>query len=270
MEREDNVYEKAEGTEEIATAKTENTAVMPNGGNASAVPEKFKDVDALARAYAALQAEFTRRSQRLKELERQTENSKENREERSGAEKLRKNAQARKHAAKAFDEFVANVEGSDDRNGLKNLGPEEKAKPSEDTSDDPINIAKTATVSVEETAERAAEDRSQESVGAEEGKGNIPKAPVVAEGISESARQPVAESGSAASLSQEELYQTVTKNEKVRLRIIGEYLASIGRNGVPLTTGNAGTLTTPPLRARSIGAAGNMALQYLKTPFGKE
>lgn len=37
---------------------------------AAAVPEKFKDVQTLVKAYTDLQAEFTRRSQRLKELEK--------------------------------------------------------------------------------------------------------------------------------------------------------------------------------------------------------
>lgn len=36
---------------------------------AAAVPEKFKDVKTLVKAYTDLEAEFTRRSQRLKELE---------------------------------------------------------------------------------------------------------------------------------------------------------------------------------------------------------
>ena len=38
-----------------------------------ALPPKFKDVSALAEAYNALQAEFTRRCQRLKELEMRAE-----------------------------------------------------------------------------------------------------------------------------------------------------------------------------------------------------
>ena len=41
----------------------------------SALPPKFKDVSALAEAYNALQAEFTRRCQRLKELEMRAEES---------------------------------------------------------------------------------------------------------------------------------------------------------------------------------------------------
>lgn len=272
MEIEENVYAKETGTEEVATAKKgDNTAETPNGGNASAVPEKFKDVDALARAYAALQSEFTRRSQRLKELERRAENFKEDRQERSGAEKLRKNAQVRKLAAKEFDEFVAKTEGSDDRNGQKDLKPaEDFAVPPKGESEKTTNAAEAETVSTEGTATKATEDRSRESAGAEEKQGNFSSMSVNAEESSGTARQPVAESGSAALLSHEELYQTVNNNESVRLRIIGEYLASIGRNGAPLTTGNAGTLTTPPLRAKSIGDAGNMALRYLKAPFEKE
>lgn len=41
---------------------------------ASTLPEKFKDVNALYKAYLALQAEFTRRCQRLKELETKADN----------------------------------------------------------------------------------------------------------------------------------------------------------------------------------------------------
>ena len=44
---------------------------------ASGAPDlgKFKNVEALARAYRELEAEFTRRSQRLKELEKRADNS---------------------------------------------------------------------------------------------------------------------------------------------------------------------------------------------------
>ncbi|MDE6690974.1 MAG: hypothetical protein K2K04_03305 [Clostridia bacterium] len=49
-------------------AVTADTAEADNG-NAAAVTGKFRDVKALLEAYQALEAEFTRRSQRLKELE---------------------------------------------------------------------------------------------------------------------------------------------------------------------------------------------------------
>lgn len=50
--------------EENETTKEEQPLV--------ALPEKFKSVDALVRAYETLEAEFTRRSQRLKTLEEQS------------------------------------------------------------------------------------------------------------------------------------------------------------------------------------------------------
>lgn len=56
----DNLDEKTGATAE--TAEAENRV-------AATVPEKFENVETLAKAYTALEAEFTRRSQRLKELE---------------------------------------------------------------------------------------------------------------------------------------------------------------------------------------------------------
>ena len=98
MDKEENVYEDTTPAEGVAEAKVEE---------ASTVLGKFKDVSALERAYEHLQAEFTRRSQKLRELEKEVENFKE--AEASGAEKLRKNAKARKEAAKQFDAFVADM-----------------------------------------------------------------------------------------------------------------------------------------------------------------
>ena len=61
MKEEENVYEE--------TTRSEDATAV-EGEKASTVPGKFKDVDALVRAYSSLQAEFTRRSQKLKELEK--------------------------------------------------------------------------------------------------------------------------------------------------------------------------------------------------------
>lgn len=49
--------------------ETANTAEAEKREEIAAGPKKFKDVQALIDAYTALEAEFTRRSQRLKELE---------------------------------------------------------------------------------------------------------------------------------------------------------------------------------------------------------
>ena len=100
METEDNVYTTLAQTEEIAEAK-ENGALTVLG--------KFKDVGALARAYESLQAEFTRRSQRLRQLEKESENFKMSKEP-SGAEKLRKAAKTKREERKEFDAFIEEFE----------------------------------------------------------------------------------------------------------------------------------------------------------------
>ena len=56
----DNLTENMQVTADTAEAEKEDTA---------AVLGKFKDVKTLMKAYSDLEAEFTRRSQRLKELE---------------------------------------------------------------------------------------------------------------------------------------------------------------------------------------------------------
>ncbi|MDE6597422.1 MAG: hypothetical protein K2K60_02150 [Clostridia bacterium] len=59
----DNLTENERATAETAEAE--------KGENAAAVLGKFKDVQTLMKAYSDLEAEFTRRSQRLKELEKE-------------------------------------------------------------------------------------------------------------------------------------------------------------------------------------------------------
>ena len=49
---------------------TADTAEAENDKQAAAVLSKFKDVKTLCKAYSDLEAEFTRRCQRLKELEK--------------------------------------------------------------------------------------------------------------------------------------------------------------------------------------------------------
>ena len=88
----------------------------------------------------------------------------------------------------------------------------------------------------------------------------------VEEGKGEKAFPAVANYGNTV-VSSEELYRQVSRDEGVRLKIIGEYLASIGRNGAPLTASGAGVPITPPLRAKNIADAGAMALQLFKQPY---
>ena len=234
MEEKENVYVENGKTEEVATAKEEKEGVK----EASAVLGKFKDVDALARAYSALQAEFTRRSQRLKELEKSMENlSADGQAADLGVEKLRKNAQARREAAKKFDAFMAEV----------GKAHNDDAYAERPTGDIP--------------SETIAKDLAQEPLKSEQV--SLPRAKSADSTENAEEALPVAKSGEALPLT-DDLYAQVSRNEGVRLKIIGEYLASIGKSGAPITTGRAGTLTSPPLKARSIGDAGDMALQYFK------
>ncbi len=181
----------------------------------STVLGKFKDVDALKNAYEALQAEFTRRSQRLRALEREVENFQASATP-SGAEKLRKTAKARREEAKEFDALVAEL--NEGANGKPSLS--EKA------------------VSFEQ--------------GADE------------EGVEQKSSLKAPTDGEKYRPTSEELYQKVSEDETVRLRVVGEYLASIGRSGAPLTGGGTGALATPPKRAKTVGQAGDMALLYFR------
>ena len=296
MKTEENVYGKSH-TEEIAVAKSDGKMDRKEGlKDASAVLGKFKDVDALAQAYGALQAEFTRRSQRLKELERAAENFgfKEGVAEGFGAEKLRKNAEARKTKRKAFDEFVLALgRGKTAQNGAleetkpvveANLAVEQsKEKIDEENADvskkaeGEISNEGTEAMGIAETqetnAEVADEKNSTEKESLQEKQTEVWTAKSAGKASSEENRMVVLEKRKAGSsvaekgaeaLSSEELYAQASNDEKVRLRIIGEYLASLGKTGAPLTTGNGGTLVSPPLKARSIGDAGSMALRYFK------
>ncbi|MBE5740118.1 MAG: hypothetical protein E7349_04605 [Clostridiales bacterium] len=301
MNQEDNVYEE--------TTLTEGTKTMNMGAeekmrtkNTSAVLGKFKDVDALAQAYNALQAEFTRRSQRLKELERKTENqnaeisgAKQENVNVLGVEKLRKNAKVKRAQAKQFDAFLADVVAEKDAGkdaerpvvADSNVSEQENLQtenlqaenfqtenaPKEDEmlvkafaldaldNEKPENV-EMRDVSAENEEELMAKERERMQSTT-----RFNHDTAVVEGQRRAERS-VAENG-ASLLSSEGLYEKVLENEQVRLRIIGEYLASIGKSGVPVTCGNAGILTAPPMRAKSIADAGGMALHYFKTETGK-
>ncbi len=248
--KKENVYENIAETEEIATAKQEA---------ASTVLGKFKSVDALVRAYGSLQAEFTRRSQRLKELEREAEDR--NRLDGAkelGVEKLRKNAQTHRAAAKQFDEFLSEIGQPIAENGEK----DDAATVTPAGSDAETTPEKEPTITAVSTGECVdkTNDAEDGSVGEKE--------KVCKDAVSKGAKavSPVALGGE--SLSSEELYEKVRLDEGVRLRVIGEYLSSIGKTDVPLTLGGVTAPLTPPKRARSIGAAGTMALQYFKNRTG--
>jgi hypothetical protein len=64
------ITEEKDNATQVVTEETEQAQTHKDQKDSSAaLLGKFKDVDALLQAYNSLQAEFTRRSQRLKELE---------------------------------------------------------------------------------------------------------------------------------------------------------------------------------------------------------
>ncbi|MBE7079679.1 MAG: hypothetical protein E7371_00400 [Clostridiales bacterium] len=256
MKKEENVYDTTEGTEDAMNQNgVENTADK----EASAVPDKFKDVDALARAYTALQAEFTRRSQRLKELEKQLDNLDADGD--SGAGKLRKNARVRKVENKRFEAFLAETEGR--VLGGDSTAEEPKTEqPSNgvQAENEPTMYAMNAVPDTDNGAAKQGEIESQTSMGVSDGKEISAML-----GSAQSQGTSVADSERAATDSQT-LYTQVSRDENVRLRIIGEYLASLGKSDAPLMRGGVGIMTAPPKKANSISEAGDMALLYLKKP----
>lgn len=238
MEKEENVYEDTTPTEKVAEAKEDEV---------STVLGKFKDVGALERAYESLQAEFTRRSQKLRELEREVENFKQT--EASGAEKLRKNAKARKEAAKEFDAFVADM-GAASVKAKKPIEEVEEVPKTSFTGKDSVENA-----ALKEQAESVKEDWQGENVLKEK---SLDKKE---EGEKAFSSVMGSESGR---ISADELFEKAAKDEAVRLRIIGEYLASLGKSDAPLTVGGKGVLTAPPTKANSVREAGDMALLYFR------
>ena len=260
---EDNAYEdttRVDGVERTDGGDRNNAEATQE------LPAKFKSVSALARAYEALQAEFTRRSQKLKELERKTENFElERQKEAKKAEKLAKNV-----SKIASDE--ASKDGNIKADGLKNLEPVTEEKlPLTDPSIgenlenghtmDEMNSHLTDTDLDGEAEKESCEkelSQTQLSIFEDEENGDLGEA---RKGENSSPSAAKGGDAAAASLS---LYEQVQNDESVRLKIIGEYLSSLGKTSVPLMTSGAGTLATPPKKAKSISQAGDMALLYFK------
>ena len=269
---EENVYEETTLTEDVETESENGAGRKDAVKNTSAVLGKFKDVDALARAYEALQAEFTRRSQRLKELERQSENSASSSEMlvgRLGAEKLRKNAKARKEETKRFDEFLLSTEEVG-AGAFKTAEPDGN-QPLENTTE---KMEKSKDVDTMYEMKSSAEDTAVLQEGQMETQNVCAENEEVAEETAvetvlakteqEGGALPFVAKSENATVSSEALYEQVSRDENVRLRIIGEYLNSIGKPNAPLMTGGVRAMKTPPQKAGCVADAGNMALLYFQ------
>ena len=212
--------------------KEENgRAEVPGAGHAAEAEEKrgpallgkFRSADALAEAYSALEAEFTRRSQRLRELERRAENP-------GGAGTGAPVSEEGEEGAvrperRSFPDTPA---ASDATIGRGPALPQAEKAPPTGGGEVPGGIP---------------EKSPEESPESPKGPGKIPE---------------------RGEMSEEELYRAASGSERVRLKIVGDYLASLKTPGAPLVRGGGGTLAAPPRKARSIDEAGNMALLYFK------
>ncbi len=209
--------------------KEENVrAEAPGAGHAAEAEEKrgpallgkFRSADALAEAYSALEAEFTRRSQRLRELERRAENP-----------------------GGAGTGAPVSEEGEEGA-----VRPERRSFPDTPAASD-------ATIGRGPALPQA--EKAPPTGGGEVPGGSPEKSP----GESPKGPGKIPERGE---MSEEELYRAASGSERVRLKIVGDYLASLKTPGAPLVRGGGGTLAAPPRKARSIDEAGNMALLYFK------
>ena len=220
----DNGYVET-GTEAFAAANGGENREQLAPAQASAVLGKFKDVDALAKAYGCLEAEFTRRSQTLKQLQKEMDNLKAEKENvATGVEKLRKSAAARRAEEEKFDAYIS---------GLEQANVRAEESPQTQT----VSAQTQAIEATQEGVERKALSMQEQSAAS---------------------LQPSRE---ISALSDDELFDSVMQNEGVRLKIVGNYLSSLTKNGAPLLAGGTGALAAPPQRAKSFTEAGSMALQ---------
>ena len=255
MKEKDNVYEETNKAEQKVIESTD--AEKGRAEEGSTALGKFKDVDALVRAYSALEAEFTRRSQKLRQLERVADKfllaASENG---SGAEKLRERAKERREEASRFDEFL--------RQGVKNAAPSEQENPATESKPQ-TDTEQSSQAMKTEVSEKEEVFIAEKNTGISAADENSQTAAVGAVESLESkkTRSPVAESVDGR-IPSDEIYRLATKDEKVRLQIIGEYLRSLGKTGAPITAGGVGALASPPRTIRNIKDAGNMALQLFQ------
>lgn len=258
MDKKDNGYVENTQTEALASANTgaEGQKSCPN--TASTAIGKFKDVDALMKAYDCLQAEFTRRSQRLKQLEREAENFKAKGGSAAVVEKLRENAEKAKSEEKEFDGFVADLERANVRARLDGaLNDEESAKEAMEERETQA-VQKDMQTSAEVPFGSSADVnsvREVESMAVEK---------EVEDKASLSGETSVAKRREVQPTTSDELYRMVSEDERVRLKIIGEYLQTLGKSGAPLAKGGNGVLSTPPMKAKTLREAGEMALRWFR------
>lgn len=246
MEIKDNGLDLNAEAGQVALPK-ESAMVGAKEQSGSAVFRKFKDINALAQAYGTLEAEFTRRSQRLKELERMlarsVEESQENSKEKSGSD---------------------DQGGETPESGSKTA--EQGSKVPEERSNGEIEIVQPECELGHEKVvadDEVGSEKTNDGVVSGQMQGFGEKAFSDGEELNVSVVAPSTD-GVVQKLSDDEIYRMATENGNARKKIIEEYLASLKNAGAPLARGGVGAVASPPLKARSVSDAGNMALQFFR------
>ncbi len=216
MQEKENVITGNNQTEQGSTINQAQNAEGKQVGSTDL--GKFKDVNALLQAYESLQAEFTRRSQRLKRYEE---------------------ADKQGSSSGAADDVQEMLEAA--------AADASQDAPCPDSTMEE-GIAKSQTNAMRSQVQKVM-DGEHENMGMN--------------GVRE------AFSGSDGANAAPSLYEQVLANEDVRLRIIGDYLSSIGKSGAPLMKGGTGVLATPLQKPSTVSQAGNMALCYFKAQNGQ-
>ena len=243
---EDNAYEDTTRVEQASKNKGQGEAY-----GAQELPAKFKSVSALARAYEALQAEFTRRSQKLKELERKAENFEADKQK-GGMEEAEKLSLETENAV------------DEEKPVKENNVPLESASKEQNLGNGDTRYEMKANLAQENVQSEGGEEIRETQPLEEKTEAFERETTVLDEARKGEMASTSAASGGEATELPQSLYERVRNNEEVRLKIIGEYLSSIGKTSAPLMASGAGTLATPPKKAKDIHQAGDMALLYFK------
>lgn len=258
---------------EIANQTEQGSKVVKEEKVGSADLGKFKDVSALLQAYQALQAEFTRRSQRLKRLEEQDKQRRNGKElgERAPITDA-ENVRAEKPVASDADvQIASNADGQVASDADVQFASLKNAVSASQPSDEVQVAAETARNTVASEADAPCDggecpcSTKEEKITAMH-EADLAAAHAKISGVENNSANVEREIQAERVVEQsaQSLYEQAAANEEVRLRIVGDYLSSIGKSNAPLIKGGVGALVAPPKKPRNISDAGNMALAYLK------
>lgn len=273
MQKQENVYVETESAEQGTKGVVAREVVAGEIG--SAALGKFKDVNALFEAYKSLQAEFTRRSQRLKRLEEEAE--KRAALEAEAGKTAEAVAEAETEAGNTAEVTIGGDDGPKTEVARPDLGVEESV--ATDAEESQENPEQAENVSGEEKAVKAdmggafAQTEGTALTGVQT---DEEVAQNTAVGFSQEAwrearvfsQRTSGQNGAAISYQNandpETLYQRASADESVRLRIVGDYLSSIQKGGAPLMQGGTQAMPIGRTRAGTIVEAGRQALMWLR------